>query len=323
MLVQQVGQVRPGVEPEGQVLAAGAEQLLALGGGEIAQAGLGRRDGLRVGGAGPGDLGDAVGGQAGAEGGREVLQLDLAARARALRRVVDAAVRVRAGAARRPAADQVQVGRQGPGVDRLEHVILQDEVLGVGPVVRDLPGVVVAHHVRRVAGQAHRRRRLGGAAAPAGLVLGGPDETVHLAAVDIGGRFGHVVAGSAVHQARIVVRLVAAFGARVGHAHGELAVPGGDAVGTGIGTEERVERPVLLHDDHHVPDLADAGRGCRGVARLAVWLVLLGLARLARLAWLAGAAREARHGEAQRGERDADGRGSPAQARGSHVSALR
>jgi hypothetical protein len=83
------------------------------------------------------------------------------------------------------------------------------------------------------------------------------------------------VAGAAVHQARIVVRLVAAFAARIGHAHGELAVAGGDAVGTGIGTEERVERPVLLHDDHDVPDLADAGRGFRGVA----WLACL--ARLA------------------------------------------
>ena len=278
MLVQQVGQVRPGVEPEGQVLAAGAKQLLALGGREVAQAGLARRDHLRVGEAGAGDLGDAVGGQAGAEGGRKVLELEPAGPARALCRVVHAAVRVRAGAARRPAADQVQVGGQGPGVDRLEHVILQDEVLGVGPVVRDLPGVVVAHHVRRVAGQADRRRRVGGAAAPAGLVLGGPDEPVHLAAVDVGGRFGHVVAGAAVHQARIVVRLVAAFGARVGCAHGELAVAGGDAVGTGIGTEERVERPVLLHDDHHVPDLADAGRGFRGVA-------LAGLVWLAWLVW--------------------------------------
>ena len=315
MLVQQVGQVRPGVEPEGQVLAAGAKQLLALGGREVAQAGLARRDHLRVGEAGAGDLGDAVGGQAGAEGGRKILELEPGP-ARALRRVVHAAVRVRAGAPRRPAADQVQVGGQGPGVDRLEHVILQDEVVGVGPVVRYLPGVVVAHHVRCAAGQADRRRRVGGAAAPAGLVLGGPDEPVHLAAVDVGGRFGHVVAGAAVHQARVVVRLIAAFGARVGCAHGELAVADGNAVGTGIGAEERVERPVLLHDDHHVPDLADAGRGFRGVACLAR------LAGLACSAWLAGAAREARHGEAQRGERDADGRGSPAQARGSHVSAL-
>jgi len=238
---------------------------------------------------------------------------------RFLRRVVHAAVRVGAGAARRPAADQVQVGRQGPGVDGLEHVVLQDEVVRVGPVVRDLAGVVVPHDVRRAAGQAGPRRRVGGAAAPAGLVLGGPDETVHLAAVDVGGRLAEIVAGSAVHQVRIVVRLVAAFGARVGCAHGELAVPGGDAVGTRIGTEERVERPVLLHDDHHVADLADAGGGCRGAGRCAC------LARSARCAWLARlacAAREARHGEAQC-ERDADGRGFPAQPRESHVSALR
>ena len=229
-------------------------------GREVTQAGLGRRDDLRVGGASPGDRGDAVRGHAGQEGGRERLELQPSRRTRALSRVVDAAVRVRAAAARRPAADQVQVGRQGPRVDRLEHVVLQNEVPGVRPVVGDLAGVVIAHDVRRAARQAHRRRWVGGAAAAAGLILCGPDEPVHLAAVDVRDRFAEIVPGAAVHQAGIVVRLVAALGARVGHAHGELAVLRGNAVGSRVGAEERIERPVLLHDDDDVPDLADAGR---------------------------------------------------------------
>ena len=198
-------------------------------------------------------------GHARAEGRREVLEAQPLGRGGGLFRVVGAAVRVRAGAVRRPAADQVQVRGQGPRVDRLEHVILQDEILGVRPVVGDLAGVVVAHHVRRAAGQAHRCRR-GGAAAAGGLILGALDEPVHLAAVNVREGVGEVVPGTAVDQAGVVVGLVAALRPRVGYAHGELTVPGRDPVGSGVGAEERVERPVLLHDDDDVADLADAAR---------------------------------------------------------------
>ena len=36
---------------------------------------------------------------------------------------------------------------EAPGRGRLEHVVLEHEPLGVGPVVGDLPGVVIAHHI--------------------------------------------------------------------------------------------------------------------------------------------------------------------------------
>ena len=39
--------------------------------------------------------------------------------------------------------------RKAPGHVRLEHVVLEDEVAGVVPVVRDLVPVVVAHDVGR------------------------------------------------------------------------------------------------------------------------------------------------------------------------------
>src|SRR5262249_60371649 len=47
-----------------------------------------------------------------------------------------AAKRILVLAQRGPLAHQVQVRGQAPGVNRLEHVVLQHEVLGVGPVVR-------------------------------------------------------------------------------------------------------------------------------------------------------------------------------------------
>ena len=58
----------------------------------------------------------------------------------------------------RPAADHEQVRGQAPRGVRLEHVVLQDEVARVGPVVRDLARVVVAHDV---ACRRRRRRRPG------------------------------------------------------------------------------------------------------------------------------------------------------------------
>ena len=209
---------------------------------------------------------DAVRRHARAESRREVPEVESARRGSALLRVIGAAGRVRAGAMRRPAADQVQVSGQGPRVDRLEHVILEDEILGVRPVIGDLAGVVVAHDVRRIPGQAHRRRRVRAGAAAGGRILGALDEPVHLAAVDVRDAVGQVVPRAAVHQARIVVGLVAALGSGIGHAHRELAVLGRDAVRPGVGAEERIERPVLLHDDDHVADLVNPGRhrGGRG-----------------------------------------------------------
>ena len=69
------------------------------------------------------------------------------------------------------------------------------------------------------------------------------------------------VLGAPVDQAGVVVGLAAAVRAGLRHAHGELAVLGGDPVGPREGAEERVERPVLLHDDHDMLDLVDPVSG--------------------------------------------------------------
>ena len=185
------------------------------------------------------------------------------------RRIVGAAARLRVRAVRRPAADQVQVGRQAPRRDRLEHVVLEHEVLGVRPVIRDLPRVVITHHIRRPGGQADAGGGNGGAAATVAGLLRGPDEPVHLAAVDVRDGGTALMHRAAVHQAGIVVRPVAALGARIGHAHREPAVPDRNAVGARVGAEERIERPVLLHDDHDMPDLVDPAAAAAAAAAAA------------------------------------------------------
>ncbi len=62
-----------------------------------------------------------------------------------------------------------------------------------------------------------------------------------------------------------MVGLVAVPGVRVRDARHRARVAGqaGDPVGAGIGAEVVIEAAVLLHDDHDVLDLVDAGLGRR------------------------------------------------------------
>ena len=94
---------------------------------------------------------------------------------------------VRVGAASAPPRNQIEVGREAPGSHPFEQMILQDEVVRVGPVVRDLGSRVVPHHVRD-------RRRLGRRTAggfvrvnaePLAALEGCSYEAVHTATVDV------------------------------------------------------------------------------------------------------------------------------------------
>ncbi len=161
----------------------------------------------------------------------------------------------------RPTRDHGQMGGEAPGLDRLEHVVLEDEVLGVCPVVRDLAGVVPSHGVGLPLPphelRAVRAEGILPAEAVAPLQRAG-HEPVHSAAVDV--RHGvRVAVGTAlVDQGWIVERRDAPADLWVGDAHGRPSVLHGDAIGAGIGPEVRVERPVLLHDHDHVSDRVDA-----------------------------------------------------------------
>ena len=156
----------------------------------------------------------------------------------------------------RPGRHDVQVVGQGPRLDRLEHVVIEREVLRVGPVVGDLRGGVVAHHVRRAGHRAGRViRDVAGGAGGVPLL----DEAVHRAAVHVGHRVGLAVRPAAVTVGFVMVG-AGAPALRVGHAHRGHPVPHRDAVGPRERAEVAVERPVLLHHDDHVLDLVDARR---------------------------------------------------------------
>ena len=118
---------------------------------------------------------------------------------------------VRVAALRRPAGDEPEVRRQAPAPVRLEHVVLEDEVPRVRPVVRDLRVVVVAHDVRAAEVRAGRAVPLAPAVADE-RVVGDADEAVHAAAVDV------LLAGERAVRAAGIVRAVRCrgTGARTG-----------------------------------------------------------------------------------------------------------
>ena len=155
---------------------------------------------------------------------------------------------------------------QAPRVHRCEHAVLQHELVGVRPVVRDVALVEGAHHVRlppravllvasravrvdrtREAGQHHRA-----------------DVAVHLPLVDVEpGSPGRMrSAGSRQHLG--VERRKALVQHRVWGAHRELAVRlRRDPFRAGIRAEVVIEGAILLNDHHDVIDLEDPGRGAR------------------------------------------------------------
>ncbi len=103
----------------------------------------------------------------------------------------------------RPFRHHEEVRRQAPRGIRLEHVILEHEIPGVSPVVRNLVLVVVPHHVGgtvgctgwlpgRVAGCAHARLGLG-------------DEPVHSPPVDVAGGGLYCVGPPLILIRRVVI----------------------------------------------------------------------------------------------------------------------
>ncbi len=149
------------------------------------------------------------------------------------------------------------MGGQAPRGVGLEEVVLQHEVLRVGPVVRDLPCVVVAHHVGCVRRERATRRvdvlDALEVVRPARLA----DEAVHLAGAHVVHLVEVVVRPAAVAVARVVERAHTAVQGRVGHAHRRHTVSHRNPVRARVRPEVGVEGAVLLHDHDHVPDLVD------------------------------------------------------------------
>jgi hypothetical protein len=178
---------------------------------------------------------------------------------------------VRVAALRRPARDEPEMRGQAPAPVRLEHVVLQDEVPRVRPVVRDLACVVVAQHVRVAEAEACRAAPVAAAVADEPAAVDA-DEAVHAPAVHVPLARERAVLATGVVAAVPIEERLHALPDPVRRADRRPAVLHGDPVGVRVRAEEGVEGAVLLHDHDHVPDLVDAGPrrvGCgrRGATR--------------------------------------------------------
>ena len=155
----------------------------------------------------------------------------------------------------RPGRNHEQMDGQAPRAVRLEHVVLEHKVVGVGPVVRDVATRVVAHHVNcRLRRDAVRIVRIG---ARTGDPTSCAHEAVHTATVDVVDRGGMSVRAAHVHVVVVRIRLHAWSVAQVAKTHRRDTLRHWDAVGTGIRSEVAVERTILLHDHDDVLDLVD------------------------------------------------------------------
>ena len=156
-----------------------------------------------------------------------------------------------------PRRHEEQVRRKRPRIRGREHVILQDELLGVPPVVRDLLRVVKAHDVRLpLRPEVSRALRIGAViGAVQGAVDHGPDEAVHPPAVDVELRVTLAVRTPLLELFARVVGTDAFVGDRIGDAHRRLPVAHRDALGPRERPEVVIERTVLLDDEDQVLEM--------------------------------------------------------------------
>jgi hypothetical protein len=129
---------------------------------------------------------------------------------------------------------------------------LEDKVLGVGPVIWDLTGIVIAHDIRHLA---HAPTSFLGS-------LRG-DKAIHSAAVDVSDCCLRTVRAALVEVLRVVERRNTAMRYRIGHTDGRTSMVHGDAVRPWEGSEVVVEGAVLLHDHDHMLNLLEADRAGR------------------------------------------------------------
>src|SRR5579864_4444373 len=132
---------------------------------------------------------------------------------------------------------------QTPGSIRFEHAILQHEVLGVAPVVGNLPRIVIAHHVGRLTADAIRIDRKP-ATTTAALRL--RDEAIHLAPADVGLRVALAMRSTAVEVVDVVIGCLTTSARWIGHAHRWHSIAHRDAIRSGKSSKVAVKGSVLF-----------------------------------------------------------------------------
>ena len=116
---------------------------------------------------------------------------------------------LRARAFRRPSGNHEQVIRKAPRGIRLKKVVLDDETVGVCPVIGDLACVVPSHNVDV---RAVCAGRVIGIATSFASTLGIKNEPIHFSIIDTQDCGRVSMSSAAVNIGRIVIRLLACLG---------------------------------------------------------------------------------------------------------------
>jgi hypothetical protein len=126
--------------------------------------------------------------------------------------------------------------------------------LSIGPVIRYLPIIVVAHNIWRCGAVTDSADVICSTATV--MELSRSDETIHLPAVDVSCSCGSIVVGATVDQLWIMVRFLATTGAGVGYTNSELAVLcARQTVCTRVGAKIAIKGVILLHDHDYMLNL--------------------------------------------------------------------
>ncbi len=153
------------------------------------------------------------------------------------------------------------MGWQAPGSVWLKHMVLQDKVFGIGPVVGNFVGIVISHYIGLAISATGRIIRVY-TASPAFFSLS--DEAIHLAVIDVGRGVGCTVWPSVIEVLCVVIWFDALTCFGIIDAHCGDTVLHGDTIRTGIGSEVGIERAILLHNDDDMLDFVNTWCAAQG-----------------------------------------------------------
>src|SRR6266853_2774684 len=144
------------------------------------------------------------------------------------------------------------MGRETPRGIWLKHMVLQDEVLCIVPVIWNLTRIMVAHHIRSSCDITCWIIQVFTTLL---CVFRFSNEAVHLAAVDIVSSINNTVRSTMVQIVWVIIGLHALVCPGINCAHRWYTILHGNTIRSRIGSKVGVKRAILLHDDHNMLNL--------------------------------------------------------------------
>src|SRR5229473_2603663 len=152
------------------------------------------------------------------------------------------------------------MGRETPRGIWLKHMVLQDEVLCIVPVIWNLARIMVAHDIRSSRDITCWIIQI---LTTLLCVFRFRNEAIHLASVDVVGSINDTMRSTMVQIVWVIIGLHALVCPGVRHAYSWYTILHGNAIRSRISSKVGVKRAILLHDDHNMLNLLNTtGLSC-------------------------------------------------------------